>query len=147
MSMVVAQGCFRDAFCCLRDDERRPRIFKRCVKMFDEVQFFSHKNNTHPFTKNDEKGCVLKTAEGKAKTLENTRFSRVLELLGRFELPTSSLPTSLCSFFLVAIYRSLSPQTVDMTAFAGFLFCSPSCAVVPRCMLFFDGGVPFGVPF
>ena len=81
-----------NAFCCLRDDERRPRIFERCVKMFDEVQFFSHKNNTHPFTKNNEKGCVLKTAVGKAKALENTRFSRALELLGRFELPTSSLP-------------------------------------------------------
>jgi hypothetical protein len=46
-----------------------------------------------------------------------------MELLGRFELPTSSLPNIYRLFFLVAACRTLFLETVDTTMLSGFHCC------------------------
>ena len=50
-------------------------------------------------------------------------FRCFLELLGRFELPTSSLPNIYRLFFLVAACRALFIKTVDIARLFDFRYC------------------------
>ena len=64
-------------------------------------------------SKTDRNPFLFKNRKYKAKAAQIKRFKRLmLELLGRFELPTSSLPKSSRSFYLVSAcvstYRQLS---------------------------------------
>ena len=61
------------------------------------------------------------------KSKENTRNPKisgvVLELLGRFELPTSSLPILPRLFFPTLLCFVLKPETLAAQGFQAFLFC------------------------
>ena len=61
------------------------------------------------------------------KAKENTRNPKisgvVLELLGGFEPPTSSLPNIYRLFFLVAACRALFIKTVDIARLFDFRYC------------------------
>ena len=61
------------------------------------------------------------------KEKENTRNPKisgvVLELLGRFELPTSSLPILPRLFFPTLLCFVLKPETLAAQGFQAFLFC------------------------
>ena len=51
-------------------------------------------------SKTDHNPFLFKNCKYKAKVVQIKRFKRLmLELLGRFELPTSSLPSALETFF------------------------------------------------
>nr|DAL23307.1 MAG TPA_asm: hypothetical protein [Caudoviricetes sp.] len=75
----------------------------------------------------------LKNCKHKAKTAQIKRFKRLmLELLGRFELPTSSLPIIYALFSLVVSCRILLPRSPYISGNAGFFM---SLLIVACCIL------------
>ena len=63
-----------------------------------------------------------------------------MELLGRFELPTSSLPILPRLFFPTLLCFVLKPETLAAQGFQAFLFCVP----VPLLRMgFFDARMGF----
>ena len=69
--------------------------------------------------------CIgSKSCRNQKKTPENPKISGVvLELLGRFELPTSSLPILPWLFFPTLLCFVLKPETLAAQVFQAFLFC------------------------
>ena len=66
-----------------------------------------------------------------------------MELLGRFELPTSSLPNIKSLLSLVVVYFFLSPLILDISRVCGVFYCALPLLAVPCCERFFDDGVGF----
>ena len=62
----------------------------------------------------------------------------LLELLGRFELPTSSLPILHRSFFLILSCFVLKPEALAAQGFQAFLFCALVSLILCLRMGFFD---------
>ena len=67
----------------------------------------------------------------------------ILELLGRFELPTSSLPILPRSFFLILSCFVLKPETLATQGFQAFLFCILVSLILCLRMGFFDARMGF----
>ena len=77
------------------------------------------------------------------KTLDSLRESRVLELLARFELATSSLPTILEAVIPCASYRKLLDKTLVFQRLFGFAYCSLLYLAVGVLCRFFMARVGF----
>ena len=73
--------------------------------------------------------------------------SGLLELVSRFGLPTSSLPTHPEGFFLVVIYRVLSQFSQCFIGFFETICCSVSQLVAASFCLFFCARLGFGLGF
>ena len=67
----------------------------------------------------------------------------LLELLGRFELPTSSLPILLRLFCLILSCFVLKPETLAAQGFQAFLFCVLVSLILFLRMGFFDARMGF----
>ena len=67
----------------------------------------------------------------------------LLELLGRFELPTSSLPILLRLFCLILSCFVLKPETLAAQWFQAFLFCVLVSLILFLRMGFFDARMGF----
>ena len=61
-------------------------------------------------------------AKTKEKSPKIRRFQDFLELLPRFELGTSSLPITFCTFSILPVFCSLSPLSLAAQCFAVFSF-------------------------
>jgi len=70
-------------------------------------------------------------------------FDAFLELLGRFELPTSSLPILLRLFCLILSCFVLKPETLAAQVFQAFLFCVLVSLILFLRMGFFDARMGF----
>jgi len=80
----------------------------------------------------------------KEKILEITEISRIfLELLGRFELPTSSLPIMHGLFQPVAACRGLLRKVIAPQGKRDFAFCFLLLLVVACNLPFFGAGMGF----
>ena len=66
-----------------------------------------------------------------------------MELLGRFELPTSSLPILLRLFCLILSCFVLKPETLAAQGFQAFLFCVLVSLILFLRMGFFDARMGF----
>ena len=81
------------------------------------------------------------------KVKENTRnpniSGAVLKLLGRFELPTSSLPILPQLFFLILSCFVLKTETLAPQGFQSFLFCVLVSPILRLRMGFFDTRMGF----
>ena len=66
-----------------------------------------------------------------------------MELLGRFELPTSSLPILPRLFFPTLLCFVLKPETLAAQGFQAFLFCIFIFPVLRSRMGFFDARMGF----
>ena len=86
---------------------------------------------------------VPKVAEIKRKHLKSEDFRCFLELLGRFELPTSSLPILPQLFFLILSCFVLKTETLAPQGFQSFLFCVLVSPILRLRMGFFDTRMGF----
>jgi len=77
------------------------------------------------------------------KHLKSEDFGCFLELLGRFELPTSSLPILLRLFCLILSCFVLKPETLAAQGFQAFLFCVLVSLILFLRMGFFDARMGF----
>ena len=66
-----------------------------------------------------------------------------MELLGRFELPTSSLPILLRLFLLILSCFVLRPETIVPQGFLAFLLCVLVSLILRLRMGFFDARMGF----
>ncbi len=73
--------------------------------------------------------------------------SGLLELVSRFGLPTSSLPTHPEGFFLDVFYRILMRFYQFFIGFFGTICCSVSQLVAASFCLFFRARLGFGLGF
>ena len=72
-----------------------------------------------------------------------TKRAVIVELLGRFELPTSSLPNIFCGFLPLAVFRCLSSVTVGAVSVPGFPVHLLLLPCVPFCVRFSLGRLGF----
>ncbi len=84
----------------------------------------------------------------RSKRYEKTSQTAVLrgfslELLSRFELETSSLPTLPALFYFVATYQNLSQKAQHSCGFARFPYCILLFSVISFCMGLFDTRMGF----
>ena len=77
------------------------------------------------------------------KHLKSEDFRCFLELLGRFELPTSSLPILPQLFFLILSCFVLKTETLAPQGFQSFLFCVLVSPILRLRMGFFDTRMGF----
>ena len=70
-------------------------------------------------------------------------YRALLELLGRFELPTSSLPILPRLFFPTLLCFVLKPETLAAQGFQAFLFCVLVSLILFLRMGFFDARMGF----
>ena len=75
--MVIADGHIRYSLCGFRCYKRGVNLFKSLSAVLVHRDLFSHKNRPHSFCKICKLGMRSDFFKNKAKTLENTRFSRV----------------------------------------------------------------------
>jgi len=75
--MVIGDGHIRYSLCGFRCYKRGVNLFKSLSAVLVHRDLFSHKNRPHSFCKICKLGMRSDFFKNKAKTLENTRFSRV----------------------------------------------------------------------
>ena len=85
----------------------------------------------------------IKSTEKQRKSPVFSQKQDFLELLGRFELPTSSLPILPQLFFLILSCFVLKTETLAPQGFQSFLFCVLVSPILRLRMGFFDTRMGF----